>query len=64
MAANVTFTSMLAGTKYASAAGLPPQLDYVVDAIVSAGPWTMLLTAFAMCVVYDQSMFHYFLFRM
>ncbi|CEJ80314.1 Putative C-22 sterol desaturase [[Torrubiella] hemipterigena] len=54
MASNTTFTSMLAGSKFASAAGLPPQVDYVIDAVTSVGPWTLLLTVFAMCVVYDQ----------
>lgn len=55
MASNTTtFTSMLAGSKFASAAGLPPQIDYVIDAVSSVSVWTMLLTVVAMCVVYDQ----------
>lgn len=49
------FSSMLATSKL-TAAGLPPQIDYVIDTITSASPWTLLLTLFAMCVVYDQSM--------
>ncbi|TQS31477.1 hypothetical protein Golomagni_08237, partial [Golovinomyces magnicellulatus] len=53
MAANATSTlSVLAG-KYAPA-GIPPQLDYVVDTIASASVWSILLTVLAMCVVYDQ----------
>lgn len=49
------FTSVLASTKFASA-GLPPQVDYFVDKVASASIWTVLITLFAMCVVYDQSM--------
>jgi sterol 22-desaturase len=48
------FTSIIANTKYANV-NIPPQIDYVVDAISNAGIWTLLLTAFLMCVVYDQS---------
>ncbi|KAM3436857.1 hypothetical protein MY4824_004140 [Beauveria thailandica] len=47
------FSSMLATSKF-TAAGLPPQIDYVIDTITSASPWALLLTLFAMCVVYDQ----------
>lgn len=49
-----TFSSVLASSKF-TAAGLPPQVDYVIDAVTAASPWTLLLTLFAMCVVYDQS---------
>lgn len=57
-AANSTasgFTSVLASTKFA-AAGLPPQIDYVIDTIASASMWTVALTVLALCVAYDQSM--------
>ncbi|EQK97534.1 cytochrome P450 61 [Ophiocordyceps sinensis CO18] len=47
------FTSVLANAKYAGVA-VPPQLDYVFEAIVTASPWTLFLTLFAMCIVYDQ----------
>ena len=49
------FTSVLANAKYGGVA-VPPQLDYVVEAITTASPWALLLTIFAVCVVYDQSM--------
>ncbi|KAK3192538.1 RNA polymerase C-22 sterol desaturase [Lecanicillium sp. MT-2017a] len=55
-AANSTasgFTSVLASTKFA-AAGLPPQIDYVIDTIASASMWTVVLTVLALCVAYDQ----------
>lgn len=47
------FTSIIANSKYANV-NIPPQIDYVVDTIANAGPWTLLLTLFLMCVVYDQ----------
>lgn len=50
------FTSVLAGSSKYGGGVVPPQLDYVFDAISAAGPWTLLLTLFAMCVVYDQRM--------
>lgn len=52
--ASSTFSSVLASTKF-TAAGLPPQVDYVIDTIASASPWALLLTVFALCVAYDQS---------
>lgn len=56
MEANTTtdFTSVLATAKYASV-NVPPQLDYVVETITNASIWSVLVTIFAMCVVYDQS---------
>jgi len=54
-ASSSAFTSVLANAKYGGVA-VPPQLDYVVDAITTASPWALLLTIFAVCVVYDQSM--------
>lgn len=54
METNATFSSVLVG-KYASA-GIPPQLDYVVDTITSVSIWTVLLTLLAVCVAYDQCM--------
>ncbi|KAK7423757.1 RNA polymerase C-22 sterol desaturase [Neonectria magnoliae] len=47
------FTSVLANAKYPSV-NIPPQLDYVVDAISNAGAWTITFTLIALCVVYDQ----------
>lgn len=49
------FTSVLANSKYVGA-NIPPQLDYVIDTITTAGPWTWLFTILAVCVVYDQRM--------
>ena len=48
------FTSIIANSKYANV-NIPPQIDYVVDIISNAGVWSVLLTIFLMCVVYDQS---------
>lgn len=50
-----TFASMLASSKYAGF-NVPPQLDMVLEAVTTASPFAVLLTIFAMCVVYDQSM--------
>ncbi|KAH7022508.1 cytochrome P450 61 [Ilyonectria destructans] len=47
------FTSALANAKYPNV-NIPPQLDYVVDAISNAGVWTLAFTFIAMCIVYDQ----------
>ncbi|KHN97884.1 cytochrome P450 61 [Metarhizium album ARSEF 1941] len=47
------FPSILASSKYGSI-NVPPQLDMVLEAVSTAGPWTILLTLLAMCVVYDQ----------
>jgi hypothetical protein len=50
------FSSVLAGTKYANVA-LPPQVEYVIEAVSNAGVWTWVITFIALCVAYDQSMF-------
>lgn len=50
------FTSVLASAGYGNV-NIPPQLDQVVDIISNVGPFTVILTLFLMCVVYDQSMF-------
>lgn len=50
------FTSALANAKYPNV-NIPPQLDYVVDAISNAGVWTLAFTFIAMCIVYDQRAF-------
>ncbi|KAI8655769.1 Hypothetical protein NCS54_01269600 [Fusarium falciforme] len=47
------FTSVLANSKYANV-GIPPQLDFVIDAVSNAGIWTWIATIVAICVVYDQ----------
>ncbi|KAH7178431.1 cytochrome P450 [Fusarium sp. MPI-SDFR-AT-0072] len=47
------FSSVLAGTKYANVA-LPPQVEYVIEAVSNAGVWTWVFTFIALCVVYDQ----------
>lgn len=49
------FSSVLAGTKYANVA-LPPQVEYVIEAVSNAGVWTWVFTFIALCVAYDQSM--------
>ncbi|KAF4958845.1 hypothetical protein FSARC_10921 [Fusarium sarcochroum] len=46
-------SSVLAGTKYANVA-LPPQIDYVIEAVSNAGVWTWVFTFVALCVAYDQ----------
>lgn len=53
--ASSVLTSVIANSKYVSA-NLPPQLDYVIETISTAGPWTWLFTILALCVAYDQSM--------
>lgn len=55
--ANVSsvFTSVVAGSKHVGAS-IPPQIDYVFEMLSTTSPWTLLLTLFAMCVVYDQGM--------
>lgn len=50
------FTSVLANSKYANV-GIPPQLDFVIDAVSNAGIWTWIATIVALCVAYDQSSF-------
>lgn len=49
------FTSPLASTKYGSV-NIPPQLEYVVDAVTNASGWTIALTLLAVLVAYDQCM--------
>ncbi|KAL7785979.1 cytochrome P450 [Trichoderma ceciliae] len=51
--ASSVFTSVLANSKYVGA-NIPPQLDYVIEIITTAGPWTWLFTIVALCVAYDQ----------
>ncbi|KAH0532348.1 hypothetical protein TsFJ059_001050 [Trichoderma semiorbis] len=51
--ASSVLTSVLANSKYVSA-NIPPQVDYVIDTIAAAGPWTWFFTILAICVVYDQ----------
>lgn len=54
MATNATsFTSPLAD-KFA-AVSLPPQVDYVIEKVASAGILTWFFTLLALAVVYDQS---------
>lgn len=50
------FTSPLASTKYGSV-NIPPQLEYVVDAVTNASGWTIALTILAVLVAYDQCRF-------
>lgn len=49
-----SFTSPLANAQYGSI-NVPPQIEYVVDAISKASVWTVLWTLLAIAVVYDQS---------
>lgn len=49
------FSSVLAGTKYANV-NIPPQIDYVIEAVSNAGVWTWVFTLVALCIAYDQSM--------
>ncbi|ROW02277.1 hypothetical protein VSDG_02578 [Cytospora chrysosperma] len=54
MDANATsFTSPLANAQHGSI-NVPPQLEYVVDAVSHASIWTVLWTLLAIAVVYDQ----------
>ncbi|KAK7734958.1 RNA polymerase C-22 sterol desaturase [Cytospora paraplurivora] len=54
MDANATsFTSPLANAQYGSI-NVPPQIEYVVDAISKASLWTVLWTLLAIAVAYDQ----------
>jgi hypothetical protein len=58
MAANASssaFASVIASAK-PLAVNLPPTVDYVVQAVTSASPLTVLVTIIAMCVLYDQGM--------
>ncbi|PHH71784.1 hypothetical protein CDD80_4997 [Ophiocordyceps camponoti-rufipedis] len=45
-----TFSPVIANGKDA----LQTQLDRLVEAMIRAGPWSLLLTLVAICVVYDQ----------
>ncbi|KEZ40985.1 Cytochrome P450 61 [Scedosporium apiospermum] len=56
MESNSNFTSVLASAKYGGVP-VPPQVDYVVDAVVNSGPWTILFTVLAILVAYDQIMY-------
>ncbi|PKS08854.1 hypothetical protein jhhlp_003465 [Lomentospora prolificans] len=56
MESNTSFTSVLASSKYAGVT-VPPQIDYVVEAVVNSGPWTILFTLLAILVAYDQVMY-------
>ncbi|KAG5957513.1 hypothetical protein E4U58_005924 [Claviceps cyperi] len=56
MAANSStfaFISMPAGSKYGHM-NVHTQLDTVVVAVSAVSPWIILMTIFAMCVIYDQ----------
>ena len=48
-----SFTSPLASLKYGPV-NLPPQIEYVVDAISNASAWTIIGTLLAILVAYDQ----------
>lgn len=52
-AANATFTSVLAHAKLGNV-NIPPQIDYVIDAVANASIWTILLTLLLLAVAYDQ----------
>lgn len=53
---NITaFTSPLASANY-GAINVPPQVELVVDALSRVSFWTVLWTALALAVVYDQRM--------
>ena len=54
MATNATaFTSPLASLKYGTV-NVPPQVEYVVDAIAQASAWQIFFTIFGLLVAYDQ----------
>lgn len=53
---STSFTSPLASPQNGNV-NIPLQLEYVVDAISHASLWTVLWTAVAIAVAYDQSMF-------
>ncbi|KAH8889779.1 cytochrome P450 [Thozetella sp. PMI_491] len=48
-----TFTSPLASLKYGPVS-LPPQIEFVVDAIANTSIWAVLVTVLAVLVAYDQ----------
>lgn len=55
MATNATaFTSPLANSNYGSLS-VPPQVEYIVDAVSNVSFWTAVWTLLAVAVVYDQS---------
>lgn len=57
MEAGVTsFASPLASVRD-SRLPIPPQIDYVVDAISNAGLWTIAFTILAVLIAYDQIMY-------
>ena len=49
-----SFTSPLANAKYGSV-NVPPQVEYIIDAVSNASGWTILFTLLAVAVAYDQS---------
>ncbi len=49
-----SFTSPLASLRYGPV-NLPPQVEYVVDAISNASAWAIVATILAVLVAYDQS---------
>lgn len=54
MEANSSATSVLANARYGGVS-IPPQVDQIVDAVASSGPWTLVFTILAALVAYDQS---------
>lgn len=53
---NITdFTSPLASVNYGSI-NVPPQVEYVVDALSRISFWTIFWTILALAVAYDQRM--------
>ena len=54
MEANSSVTSVLANARYGGVS-IPPQVDQIVDAVASSGPWTLAFTILAVLVAYDQS---------
>lgn len=50
-----SFTSPLASVNYGSI-NVPPQVEYVVDALSHVTFWTVFWTVLALAVVYDQRM--------
>jgi hypothetical protein len=53
MAANVSFSSVVANAKF-PAVNIPQQVDFILDAISNVGPWTAVFTIVALLVAYDQ----------
>ena len=48
-----SFTSPLANAKYGSV-NVPPQIEYIVDAVSNASGWTIAFTVLAVLIAYDQ----------